>query len=846
MKNMKFRNKIILPTGLLILALLLVTLVITINQFNSFNDDMLDERVQIAAYAGRNISDDLRRMTIDFGLNVAQDPRMVAAYLTNDRDEITRVANQMVEIHGVTYITAFDTEGVVWIRTHEPENHGDMIRTASLLEALDGIISVAYSAQPLHRMPFRAAVPITYNGEIIGGAVVALALDTQPLTEYFAQRWGVELVIFEDGVSISSTFRGADGNPVTGTHMLDVAVDPVLNQGQELFSTVEIRDEQFSAFFMPIRDPYGNVLGQMFMALPLAEIYSQRNSVIVLVAIIGAIGLAIAIAVLALISSRLVRPIKDVQGVIKSVADGSFAINIRNDLNNDEIGLMTQDVYFLVNVIKDIVEDLTRLNHEFNSVGDTEYRADASKYQNSFREMVESVNNLLEHQVQDVHGMLGMLNNISDGDFNIKILDMPGKKNLMPQTVRAVSENLKGVSTEVSAMIKSVAAKGDLSFQIDAGNYKGDWREIMEGLNSIAKAVDQPFAVMAISMAEMKEGNLDIASIDRKIAAAGYNPDAENYQGVFRDTIFAFNSTLTSISEYIADITANLKAMASGDLTATVTRDFMGDFEAIKQSLNNISSSLNKTMSEISTASEQVLSGARQISTSAQQLANGAQEQASSVEELNASIDVINLQTRQNAESAKEASEISNKSTANAQEGNVSMKEMVTAMSQIKDSSGEISKIIKAIQDIAFQTNLLALNAAVEAARAGEHGKGFSVVAEEVRNLAGRSQESATETTGLIETSNSRVESGSDIAEATSQSLDMIVKNAADISEIINSISDSSTAQAEAISQVSTGLSQISQVVQSNSAVSEETAAASQELSSQAEILKQLVGYFKL
>ena len=251
-------------------------------------------------------------------------------------------------------------------------------------------------------------------------------------------------------------------------------------------------------------------------------------------------------------------------------------------------------------------------------------------------------------------------------------------------------------------------------------------------------------------------------------------------------------------------------------------------------------------MSEISAASSQVLSGAKQISTSAMDLANGASEQASSVQELNASVDLISQQTNQNAENAENANELSNRSTQNARDGNEDMKKMLESMMQIKESSSNISRIIKVIQDIAFQTNLLSLNAAVEAARAGEHGKGFSVVAEEVRNLAARSQTAATETTGLIEDSIERVETGSEIAESTAEALDVIVNNANEILQIINSISTSSKGQAEAISQVSIGLQQISNVVQSNSAVSEETAAAAEELNSQAELLQELVTYFKL
>ncbi|MCX7772490.1 MAG: methyl-accepting chemotaxis protein [Clostridia bacterium] len=286
--------------------------------------------------------------------------------------------------------------------------------------------------------------------------------------------------------------------------------------------------------------------------------------------------------------------------------------------------------------------------------------------------------------------------------------------------------------------------------------------------------------------------------------------------------------------------------IAEGDLNVDIAITGRDEVGQLAQAFSLMTENINEVMTNIASASDQVASGSQQVSESSMTLSQGATEQASSIEELTSSLEEISHQTQRNAHGANEANQIADIAKSNALQGNSQMQEMLKAMDGINESSSNISKIIKVIDEIAFQTNILALNAAVEAARAGQHGKGFAVVAEEVRNLAARSANAAKETTDMIEGSIKKVNDGTRIANETAAALNKIVEGVSKVSGLVGGIAQASNEQAAAITQINQGVLQVSQVVQNNSATSEESAAASEELASQAQFLKEQVERFKL
>lgn len=257
--------------------------------------------------------------------------------------------------------------------------------------------------------------------------------------------------------------------------------------------------------------------------------------------------------------------------------------------------------------------------------------------------------------------------------------------------------------------------------------------------------------------------------------------------------------------------------------------------------IRKLSQTIRLTIEELRQGAQEVTGAAGQIAVASQSLARGSSDQASSLEETAASSQQISSLARRSDDDSRQAAGLVAKFQKNFDEATDDLDQLALAMDEAQAQSGNIFRIIKTIDEIAFQTNILALNAAVEAARAGEAGAGFAVVAEEVRSLAHRSAQAAKDTATLIEESIGKSKGSKVKADEVAAAIRTITHEATGITKLVEAVSAGTCEQTRGIDEIAKAIRQMERVTQATASASEESASAAEELSAQAQALNEIV-----
>ncbi|MGA2185503.1 MAG: methyl-accepting chemotaxis protein, partial [Bryobacteraceae bacterium] len=483
---------------------------------------------------------------------------------------------------------------------------------------------------------------------------------------------------------------------------------------------------------------------------------------------------------------------------ISDTYNGDFN-TIKNNLNNciDNINALVADATMLARVAVE---------------GKLATRADASKHGGDYRKIVEGVNSTLDSVIGPLNVAADYVDKISRGAIPAKISDTyNGDFNAIKNNLNNCIDNINALVAD-AAMLAKAAVEGKLATRADASKHGGDYRKIVEGVNSTLDSVIGPLNVAANHVDRISKGDIPPQITD-------------TYQGDFN----AIKNNLNTLIVAMNDITRAAEEIAHGDLTVTVRERSAQD--KLMQALSSMVAGLTRTVSEIRGIAGEVASASQAISTSSVQVSNGASAQAASAEEASSSMEEMVSNIKQNADNAQQTDKIATKSAKDAQESGKCVLEAVAAMK-------EIASKISIIEEIARQTNLLALNAAIEAARAGEHGKGFAVVAAEVRKLAERSQKAAGEINHLSGTTVK-------VSEKAGEMLDKLVPDIQKTAELVQEITAASKEQDTGSEQINKALQQLEKVIQQNASASEEMASTTEELTGQSDQLMSALGFFR-
>ncbi len=455
--------------------------------------------------------------------------------------------------------------------------------------------------------------------------------------------------------------------------------------------------------------------------------------------------------------------------------------------SKDELGETAHSINDLLETIHDAINDVNSVMHEVSN--GSFHRKIEHQYQGDFMTLKQGVN----ESVVQIHNMVQML--------------------------RDTATNLR------NGVLKPVRSS-DVELSGDYASVMGD---LEISMNQMAETVND----ISVTLGALSHGDF----------SKRVETDARGEFIVLKDAI---NTTVEGLEAFVEEVAVVQTRISEGDLTNLVSGHYQGKMAILKDSLNSSTRNMSEMIGKVGEVTRLVADESRSIADGSESISTRIQQQTVSLERTSTQMMQMTNTVRNNADSANNANQMTQEAQQKLEDGVGIMQKALQSMDEMSEASQKINDIITLIDGIAFQTNLLALNAAVEAARAGEHGRGFAVVAGEVRNLAGKSADAASEIKKLIENSVNISEQSGDYVRQTSEALTQINSSMGDISAMISAIAKASNEQAEGIDNVSQAISEMDTTTQQNAGLVEEAAAGSQDLLQQSSDLLGLVSEFKV
>jgi methyl-accepting chemotaxis protein len=522
------------------------------------------------------------------------------------------------------------------------------------------------------------------------------------------------------------------------------------------------------------------------------EEYEKAEAAYLSARIISVTSIMLGIGLASLIGFMLIRNIsrsmEAAQKVAGAIANGDLSSSIDTS-QQDEVGVLLQSLKAMQDSLRAIVAEIKNIVEAAAVRGDFSVKMDLNGKAGYTKELSELLNQLSNVSETGLNDVTRVATALANGDLSQKITgNYAGVFDRTKQGVNGTVDALTRIVGEIKAIVEDAAVRGSFSTKMDMNGKAGYTKELAELLNQLS------------------------------------------------------NVTETGI----ADVVRVANALAKGDLTQTISKEYAGSFNDMKLGVNGTVTNLKDLVGQIKDATDTINTASKEIASGNADLSQRTEEQASSLEETASSMEELTSTVKQNAENAKQANQLAIGASDVAGKGGAVVGQVVTTMDSINESSRKIVDIISVIDGIAFQTNILALNAAVEAARAGEQGRGFAVVAGEVRNLAQRSAAAAKEIKTLIGDSVEKVEGGSKLVAQAGQTMEEIVTSIKRVTDIMSEITAASSEQSQGIEQVNTAITQMDEVTQQNAALVEEAAAAAESLEEQAQNLAVAVATFKV